>query len=227
MTAHLPLEGKRFGRWSVLSYAGDRKWLCRCDCGTAKTVDGHSITRGLSTGCLGCRPNQSHRRTHGERKTRLYNIWCGMKTRCLNQKDAAYPRYGGRGITICRAWIDSYEAFRDWAMANGYRPHLTIDRENNDGHYEPDNCRWATYAEQNRNYRRNRPIFYGGRHVLIGDLAAEKGLPADVVKNRVRRYGWPIAKALNTPVKPRVKNEPWKALGMSRSTWHRRGRPCA
>lgn len=157
---------------------------------------------------------------HGGRNERLYNIWCKMRSRCNRETDAAYPRYGGRGITVCAEW-DDYAAFRAWALANGYADHLTIDRRDNDRGYEPGNCRWATYAEQNRNYGRNRPVEHDGRTALIGDFAAEHGLPADIVKNRVRRYGWTMDEALKTPVQKRVKREPWRAHGMSKSTYYR------
>lgn len=144
-----------------------------------------------------------YRFKHGGKGERLYNIWCKMRARCLRLADPAYPRYGGRGIRVAPEWLNDFAAFRSWAEAHGYEPHLTIDRINNDGHYEPGNCRWSTYAEQNRNYSRNRPILWRGEYRLIGDIAEEHGLPPDVVKNRVRRYGWPIAKALSTPVAPR------------------------
>mgnify|MGYP001005850594 CR=1 FL=1 len=91
-------------------------------------------------------------------------------------------------------------AFRDWAMAAGYNDGLTIDRIDNARGYEPGNCRWATYSQQNRNYSRNRPIQFRGELVLIGDLAERHGMPADIVKNRVRRYGWTIEEALTIPV---------------------------
>lgn len=227
MSSRIDLTGKNFGNWTVLSYAGDQKWLCRCACAFENKVSGSSLRRGLSTGCVGCNPARMNRLTHGGRATRLYNIWCGMKARCENSQDAAFDRYGGRGIKVCQDWRDDFASFRRWSEANGYTEVLTIDRKNNDGHYEPDNCRWATYAEQNRNYGRNRPILHEGRYVLIGDLAAEHGLPGDVVKNRVRRYGWPLTKALSTPVQAREKREPWKDVGMSRSIWHRKGRPSA
>ncbi len=203
MVARIDLAGQRFGRWLVLSYTGEMRWLCRCDCGTEKDVHGASLRRGATQGCISCHPALGNRRTHGERRTRLYNIWSGMIYRCENPNADAYLRYGGRGISICPEWRSSYESFRDWARSNGYAAHLTIDRINNDRGYEPNNCRWATFAEQNRNYGRNRPIEYQGRTVLIGDLAVEHGLPADIVKNRVRRYGWTIEKALSTPVLPK------------------------
>ena len=157
---------------------------------------------------------------HGGKGTRLYRIWCKMRQRCNDQNDPAFSRYGGRGIRVCMEWND-FTAFRAWALANGYADHLTIDRiENGDG-YWPGNCRWATYAEQNRNYSRNRPIEHGGRKALIGDFANEAGLPADIVKNRVRRYGWTMEDALSVPVQSRQKREPWVDHGMSRSAYYR------
>lgn len=222
MSKRLDLTGQRFGRWLVLSYAGGSKWACRCDCGTEKAVHGSSLRRGISNGCIKCHPAIGNRRTHGEKRTRLYTIWSRMIGRCENSNDEGFPRYGGRGIRVCAEWRQSFEAFRDWALASGYTDRLTIDRRENDGDYEPGNCRWATYTEQNRNRRDNKPIVYQGETVLISELAERHGLPADVVKNRIRRYGWPIEKALSTPVQPRVRREPWKALGISQSTYYRR-----
>lgn len=169
-----------------------------------------------------------YRFKHGGKGTRIYNIWCKMISRCENSSDEAYPRYGGSGITICQEWRESFEAFRAWALANGYERHLTIDRyPDQHGGYAPSNCRWATYAQQNRNYSRNRPVTYHGREVLVCDLAAEVGFPQDIIKNRIFRYGWDIERAVTTPVQHRVKSEPWKKVGMSRSAWYRAGRPTA
>jgi hypothetical protein len=200
MSARIEIGGMRFGRWTVLDYAGGYRWNCRCDCGTERAVHGGSLRRGITNGCIKCHPGRGSRRTHGQKRTRLYNIWSNMIGRCENTKDAAFQNYGGRGISICPGWRMSFETFRDWALSNGYEPHLTIDRRDNDGNYEPGNCRWITYAEQNRNYRRNRPIEYLGRTVLVCDLAAEVGLPQDVLKNRIFRYGWPVELAVKTPV---------------------------
>lgn len=221
MVARIDLTGQRFARWEVLSYAGNLHWLCRCECGTEKHVHGASLRRGATSGCIRCHPGRSNRRTHGMKKTRLYNIWCGMKRRCLLKTDAAYPHYGGRGITVCLEWRDNFKSFATWAYANGYSDDLTLDRKNNNLGYEPGNCRWATHAEQNRNYSRNRPIEHEGRVALIGDFASDHSMPADVVRARVFRYGWAMDEALNTPVRKKIRREPWIAHGMSKSTYYR------
>lgn len=219
MSVRIDLSGKSFGRWKVVSYAGNRHWHCQCKCGCMYLVYGGSLRGGKTNGCIKCHPAIGNRRKHGKSGTRLYNIWCAMKARCGNASNAAFPRYGGRGILVCSQWENNFEAFRDWALTNGYRDSLTIDRVNNDKGYEPSNCRWSTYAEQNRNYSRNRYVEHQGRRALIGDFAAERGLPNDVVKNRVFRYGWTIEKALSTPV--HQKCEAWREHGMSRSAYYR------
>lgn len=203
MTAKIDIGGLRFGRWVVVAHAGLRLWFCHCDCGTEKAVDAGSLRSGRSSGCIKCHPGRSNRRTHGEKRTRLYNIWSGMKARCENPNEAAYPRYGGRGIMVCTEWRSDFVAFRAWALENGYSPELTIDRRENDLGYSPSNCRWRTYTEQNRNRRNHKPVMFNGKSVLISELADRYGLPADILKNRITRYGWSIEKAISTPVQPR------------------------
>lgn len=93
---------------------------------------------------------------HGESKTRLYNIWRGMKSRCLLASHPAYRYYGARGVAVCREWLENYESFRDWALSSGYGPSLELDRKDVNGNYDPDNCRWATRAQQMQNTRKRR-----------------------------------------------------------------------
>lgn len=209
MTARIEMATQRFGRWTIGDYVGNQRWQATCDCGTVATVDGRSVRAGRSLGCIKCHPALGARRTHGQKRTRLYNIWSGMIRRCENRREPAYPNYGGRGIAVCEEWRSSFVAFRDWALAHGYESHLTIDREDNNKGYEPSNCRWATYAEQTRNYCRNRPIEYRGRTILVCDLAIEVGLPQDILKNRIFRYGWPIDEAVATPILARGQRRPF------------------
>lgn len=159
MPKFINIAGVTFGRLIAIDRAGhnaDRRvlWRCQCSCGREVVVSGKLLRDGRtkSCGCLKpviCALVQTK---HGDAYTRLHRIWRGMKTRCTNHRCKAFPRYGGRGIRVCDDWR-RYELFRDWAHANGYSEHLTIDRINNDGHYEPKNCRWASYAEQRQNQR--------------------------------------------------------------------------
>ena len=161
------LTGQQFGRLVVTERAGNDKyyramWKCQCDCGEIRVESSSNLLRGLVKSC-GCLRSENSRNsiTHGKRKTRLYGVWSDMKTRCYNPKTHNYQRYGGRGITVCDEWLNDFQAFYDWAMANGYdenAPYMkcTIDRIDNDKGYSPDNCRWVDVATQNKNKSNSR-----------------------------------------------------------------------
>ena len=167
------LSDMTFGRLTVIcpdgkNKSGQYRWKCKCSCGNIVTIDGPSLTRGLTTSC-GCVSREMHAELasrmftkHGDFGTKLYQVWGNMIQRCENPNSSSYPRYGGRGIRVCESWKD-YKKFKAWAIANGYEEGLTIDRIDYYGPYSPANCRWAGRKLQANNTRRNFTVTYDGR----------------------------------------------------------------
>ena len=141
------------------------------------------------------------RKTHGKQPARLYRIWAGMIQRCTNPNKDSYPFYGGRGIEVCDEWRGDFIAFRFWAITNGYADNLTLDRIDNDGNYEPSNCRWETHLNQCNNTRRNHLLTFQGETHTISEWARIVGMKADTLERRINAHGWSIERALTTSVR--------------------------
>ena len=145
-----------------------------CECVRVHSVYRRSLVTGKSNMCRSC-SNRLKGITHKMSNTKLYQKWADMKRRCLTESDKRYGDYGGRGIVVCEEWMH-FEPFMEWAIASGYADGLSIDRINNDGNYEPSNCRWATTREQSLNKRSTRYVYIHGRKITLQELSERTGM---------------------------------------------------
>lgn len=200
------LEGKRFGRWTVIRYAGRSKWLCRCDCGTERNIQTGQLTNGYATMCKKCSAKEnSGVRTHGLSGTKLYRVYFAMHSRCESPEKPEYKRYGGRGITVCDEWSgeNGFEHFAEWSINNGYGIKKEIDREDNDKGYSPNNCRWVTRQTNMNNTSTNRFVEINGKTQTVAEWAREYGIPYSLFYTRLIKLGWSIEETINTEKLPR------------------------
>lgn len=200
--------GKKFNRLTVLElfkkeqvylFNGKKNgfryfYTCLCDCGKITIVAKSHLLSGHTRSC-GC-ISQKHLKTN----TRLFRIWNGIKGRCFNKNNNKFKNYGGRGISICDEWKNDFKTFYDWAMSNGYADNLTIDRIDNNGNYEPSNCRWVNQKVQQNNKSNSCFIEYNGKSLTLSQWAELYGLNYSTLKSRLS-YGWTIEKALLIPVR--------------------------
>lgn len=207
---HTPKEnliGKKFNRLSVVGYVpGSKrksaKWKCVCDCGKITYVEKYELVNGYTKSC-GCYNLEllKSRKRHGLNKHPLAYVLQAMKQRCYNQAHPEYHNYGARGISVCDEWKDSLhgvENFVNWALQNGYKTGLSIDRIDVNGDYCPENCRWATAEEQTLNRRNTKIVEYKGETKPLIVLCRELGVDYDMITKRLR-LGWSVEKALETP----------------------------
>ena len=189
--------GQKFGKLLVLEKTnekaknnGEYKYKCICDCGKKILVRGSNLKQGNSKSC-GC----SHSNSITKENHRLYVIYDNMKARCNNPKNVGYKNYGGRGIKVCNEWNKDFNIFVKWALENGYKDNLTLDRINNNGNYEPSNCRWATKIEQANNMRTNRFITYNNETKTIAQWSRILKISPQNLRYRINHWG--VEKAFN------------------------------
>lgn len=195
----IDLTGQRFYRLVVLQRSENDKsgrvcWLCKCNCGTEKAIRSNDLVnlKVKSCGCFSTERKSIRKKNYGLTDKRPYKIWQGIKERCLNPNNPNYYRYGGRGIKIFEKWL-SFEGF--WEdMQHGYSDELSIDRINNNGNYEPLNCRWTTRKSQMNNYSRNRAIEFNGETHNICEWGIILGIHYNTLRKRLNN-GWTVEEA--------------------------------
>lgn len=203
------ITGQVFGRLIVLEYTNQRKgkviiWKCKCACGQVLLVNGQSMKSGNTKSC-GCLDRESRskagmaRRTHRKSRTSEHRVWTAMRSRCMNKSHESWASYGGRGITVCDRWFH----FENFLADMGPRPRGTsLDRINNEGGYSPDNCRWATRREQQRNQRGNKLLTFQGETLCLIEWEERTGISSLAISTRIKR-GWSIEDALTVSSTPR------------------------
>jgi hypothetical protein len=195
------IDGMRFGKLTAIEI--DHKdgyhefWKCHCDCGNDTIVKKAHLLNGATNSC-GC-IRRERVLTHGKSETKLYGVWAGIKRRCYNKNQAAYKNYGGRGISLCADWFD-FSHFYKWAIDNGYKEGLSIDRIDNNGNYEPKNCRWVDDSTQANNTRVVKRISYHGETLTYMEWSRKLGAKRNIVWKRIVMQGWNEIKAITTPI---------------------------
>ncbi len=196
--------GKKYNKLEVIEFSHIEKkqnckikhYVFKCDCGNVVTKNITSVTSGNTKSC-GCIRGYEVVKT-GISGERVYNIWKTMKSRCFDKTDKDYFNYGGKGITVCDEWLSALK-FKEWAFNNGYKDNLSIDRIDNDGNYEPGNCRWVDIYEQNRNRRCVYKITIWNETKTLIEWCDQLGLNANSVNKRITSYKYSWNKALELP----------------------------
>jgi hypothetical protein len=204
------ITGKKYNGLTAIKFAKKCEkwnhafWLFKCECGTKKILQKSKVICGhiISCGCGAKNKKKTGNPTHNLSKTYMYILWKGMRQRCNNPNNPKYPNYGGRGIKVCDRWNNFENYLLD--MGNRPSPDYSIDRIDNNGNYEPNNCRWATKSEQARNQRSNIKITLGNKTLCISEWAKINNLPESTIRARIIR-GWNLIDSITKPLNTRLK----------------------
>ena len=202
--------GRKNGKLTIESFShknehGRRIWNCRCECGNSIPLPHAHFVKQVTCGCFDKdRPTERWKK-HGMTHTSEWSIWHGIRKRCLCPTDQAYPRYGGRGVGLCKEWTESFEAFyRDM----GPRPAgKTVDRIDNNKGYSKENCRWVDWKTQSRNKRTNHLLTVDGVTKCITEWAEQTGIRKDTLRRRIMVYGWTPEEAIKTKTMRKFTND--------------------
>lgn len=198
----IDLSGQRFGKLTALRFIGrvnkHSMFMCICDCGKETIVTSNNLRRNHTTSC-GCESSKKtmgkRSITHGLSKHPLFKMWCYMRNRCYWDKHNRFEHYGGKGITVCDEWRDDFEPFYLWAINNGWKKGLSIDRRENDKNYCPDNCRFTTTFHQNRNRTSNVKITIDGETKILIEWSELSGINPMTIQKRIE-LGWDLKDAV-------------------------------
>lgn len=203
--------GKTYGRLTILGFSNESgslrnlKCICSCVCGKTSYPTLSNLRLGKSRSCTCLRDDKIKKVNlkHGLRHDPIYSVWTDMKTRCYNPNYRCYKDYGGRGIIVCQEWLDDFLNFYTWAVEKGYKKGLELDRHpDQNGNYEPGNCRWATKLKQANNKRNNIIVEFKGETMTLPEAVRRYAVVSyHTVHSRMHKYGWDIEKALLTPAK--------------------------
>ena len=201
-------QGDKFGKWTIIeeitpkiiSEKPRRMFRCQCECGNIGEVQLSCLRNGHSTSC-GCEQKKrvvETRTKHGlADKHPLYLTWKNMKKRCNDPNSIGYKNYGGRGIIVCKEWINDFQSFYNWSINNGWAKELSIDRIDTNGNYCPENCRWANVDTQMNNTTRNHYIEYNGNTYTLSTLSKHLNIPYNIVRYRISNCKWAINQLIN------------------------------
>lgn len=205
--------GKRFNRLKVIQFIKSKpknKWLCQCDCGNTAISTGYKLKSGhtKSCGCIRTEKFKSRVTKHGISAShpKIYHAYMDMMARCYNPDLKNFHRYGGRGIMVCEEWKTNLESFLNWSLQNGFEENLSLDRIQNDGNYEPNNCRWIPQLKQAQNRSTTVFIEHNGIKESMAATGRRYGITPQAIKFRLAK-GWSVKDALESPKTGTFKNK--------------------